>query len=305
VDSALGQSYPAIEVLIVNDGSDDDTEAVARGYGDRVRYVYRPNGGLSAARNSGIAQARGAYFKFLDADDSLHPDQIAWQMAALAGRPNCVSLTGVRLYRDRCPEQFLDHLPTAKALLPDLFRDIDWGGIHGFLFPAGLVRAVGGFDATLRFAEDWNFFCRVGLHGPLLLTDPRIGAYYRLRAGSMSTNRVGMTTTRAGLLIELHDLLQAASRPDWFGLDLLKLEQATYHGLVLQGVRDPRLLDGLLTRIHELQRREGFGLFGWRFRLLARLLGYARAERVRAHILRITRKKPPEALDTGAWRESA
>src|SRR6516164_9832221 len=77
IDSILGQSYPAVEAVVVNDGSDDDTEAVARRYGDRVRYAWRPNGGISAARNWGIAHARGAYLKFLDADDYLHPDQVA------------------------------------------------------------------------------------------------------------------------------------------------------------------------------------------------------------------------------------
>src|SRR3954464_13524952 len=86
IDSVLAQTYPAVECVVVNDGSPDDTEAVARGYGDRVRYVARPNGGISAARNSGSAVARGAYLKFLDADDHLHPEQVAWQMEAVGGR---------------------------------------------------------------------------------------------------------------------------------------------------------------------------------------------------------------------------
>jgi glycosyltransferase involved in cell wall biosynthesis len=303
LDSALGQSHAAVEVLVVNDGSDDDTEAVARSYGDRIRYLWRPNGGLSAARNSGIREARGRYLKFLDADDALHPDQIAWQVEAVQGRDDCVSLTAVRLYRDGHPEQFIDHVPQAKALLPDLFQDIDWGGIHGFLFPTALVRAVGGFDESLRFAEDWNFFCRVGLHDPVLTTDARVGAYYRLRAGSMSTNRPGMAATRGRLLCDLHDILRAKGRRDWFGLDLLKVEQATYQGLVQMGVRQPELLDGLLRRLRELQAVEGFGLYGWRFRLLARLLGYARAERLRGFLVRALRKRPPESLDIAAWRE--
>jgi glycosyltransferase involved in cell wall biosynthesis len=305
LDSALAQSYPAVEIIVVNDGSDDDTEAVTRRYGDRVRYVYRANGGLSAARNTGIAQVRGTYLKFLDADDYLHPDQLAWHMAAMAGRADRVSMTGVRLFRDGHPDQFIDHVPAASALLPDLFRDMDWGGIHGYLFPTALVRAVGGFDESLRFAEDWNFFCRIGLHAPQLMTDPRIGAFYRLRAGSMSTNRVGMITTRAGLIMELHDILRDAGRADWFGIDLLKLEQVTYHGLFLKGVSDRAMLDGLLARIKELQKREGFGHFGWRFRMMARMLGYERAERVRTRIIHLLGKKAPEALDTAAWRDSA
>src|ERR1700761_1458333 len=86
VESVLAQTYPHVETIVVNDGSPDDTEAVAGRYGDRIRYVWRPNGGISAARNTGITQARGAYLKFLDSDDLLHPEQIARQMEALAGR---------------------------------------------------------------------------------------------------------------------------------------------------------------------------------------------------------------------------
>src|SRR5437660_6526968 len=85
IDSALAQTYRPIQVLVVNDGSPDDTEKVARAYGDRIDYIYRENGGLSAARNTGIARATGFYLKFLDSDDQLHPEQIARQMDALAG----------------------------------------------------------------------------------------------------------------------------------------------------------------------------------------------------------------------------
>ena len=121
IDSALAQTYRPIEVVVVNDGSPDGTEKVARGYGDRIVYLHRENGGLSAARNTGIARAIGFYFKFLDSDDQLHPEQVARQVEALAGREDCASLTAVRLYRDGHPEEYLDHVPRAANLLPDLF----------------------------------------------------------------------------------------------------------------------------------------------------------------------------------------
>jgi glycosyltransferase involved in cell wall biosynthesis len=74
IDSALAQTYSPVEVVVVNDGSPDDTEKVALSYGDAIVYVGRANGGLSAARNSGIACAKGRFLKFLDADDHLHPE---------------------------------------------------------------------------------------------------------------------------------------------------------------------------------------------------------------------------------------
>jgi GT2 family glycosyltransferase len=302
IDSALAQTYSPLEVIVVNDGSPDDTEKVAQSYGDRIVYIHRPNGGLSAARNTGIARAQGRYFKFLDSDDYLHPEQIAWQMEALAGREDCASLTATRLFRDGKPEDHIDHVPQAKALLPDLLQDGDWGAPIAWLFPAELVRAVGGFDESLRFSEDWDFFIKLGVLGATLLVDRRVGCYYRQRPGSMSANRAGMATARARILTRLHDQLRGAERPDWFGLDLLKNEQGVYQGLMQFGVKDAELADGLLRRILELQKRVGFGQFGWRFRLMARLLGYARAERLRAFVVRALRIKPPETLDTQAWR---
>ncbi len=304
IDSALAQTYQPVEVIVVNDGSPDNTEEVAKRYGDRLRYVRRVNGGVSAARNTGIAHVRGEYVKFMDSDDHLHLEALAWQMQALAGCDNRVSMTGVRLYRDGHPEQYVDHVVTVKTLLPHLFKDMDWGNLHGFLFPTKLVRATGGFEEWARHGEDWHFLCKIGLLDPEFVTDPRIGAYYRLRGGTASTNRLLMATTRARLLTELHDTLKEKGRLDWFGIDLLKMEQKIYQSVVRMQVRDAPLLDNLLKRIQELQAQEGFGAFGWRFRLLATMFGYARAERLRGWIIRALNIRPPEELDTAAWRHT-
>jgi glycosyltransferase involved in cell wall biosynthesis len=304
IDSALAQTYSHVEVIVVDDGSPDDTEAVARRYGDRIAYVRRANGGLSAARNSGMARARGVHFKFLDADDHLHPEQLARQVEALAGRTDRVSLTTVRLYRDGAPDDFLDHVPWATALLPDLFRPLDWGGIHGFLIPAELARAAGGFDESLAVHEDWDLLVRVGMRAPGLLTDPRVGAYYRQRAGSLSTRRSETLLTRARKLIEVHDELRDGPRPDWFGIDLLRAEKEAYYGLLLRKLGDAGLRRRLLQRIGELERREGPAFGGWRFRALTRLVGYALAERLRVGVVRLLQIRPPETLDTAAWRQN-
>jgi glycosyltransferase involved in cell wall biosynthesis len=305
VESVLAQTHPAVEAVVVNDGSDDDTESVARRYGERVRYVWRPNGGISAARNTGIAHARGAYLKFLDADDYLHREQVARQVELSRGRDDFVSFTGVRLFRDGRPEEYIDHVPQATALLPDLFQPLDWGSILGFLFPARLVREAGGFAEGVTHAEDWDFACRVGLLDPAFGVDSRVGCYYRQRAGSASADRTTWIRSQSRLTVRLHDELRKRGRRDWFGLDLLKLEQGLYEGLVRKRVREPELLDGMLARIKELQAVEGFGNYGWRFRLMVRVLGYARAERLRSFVVKALDIHPPESLDTASWRLSS
>jgi glycosyltransferase involved in cell wall biosynthesis len=77
IESALAQTYPEVEVIVVDDGSTDGSGDVARGFGDRVKVCRKENGGLSSARNRGVAAARGTYITFLDSDDVLMPDFVA------------------------------------------------------------------------------------------------------------------------------------------------------------------------------------------------------------------------------------
>ena len=74
IDSALSQTYPSVEVILVNDGSTDDTDKVAKSYGKQIQYLRQDNHGVVAARNNGAALAKGKYVCFLDADDKLHPN---------------------------------------------------------------------------------------------------------------------------------------------------------------------------------------------------------------------------------------
>src|ERR1035438_9429294 len=80
VGSVLGQSYPNIELIVVDDGGTDDTRQRLGPYIDRIRYIYQDNQGVGAARNTGIAAARGEYIALLDADDIWHPRKIELQM---------------------------------------------------------------------------------------------------------------------------------------------------------------------------------------------------------------------------------
>ncbi len=85
IDSALNQTYPNCEVIVVNDGSDDDgaTESIARSYGDKIRYYVKENGGVATAVNLGIEKMKGEYFAWLSHDDMFYPDKIERQIRAL------------------------------------------------------------------------------------------------------------------------------------------------------------------------------------------------------------------------------
>ena len=88
IDSVLRQGYPDVEIIVVDDGSVDDTRAVVAQYGDRVRYVYQPNAGVGAARNTGIRHAAREFVAFLDSDDRWHDFKLSMQMALFRARPD-------------------------------------------------------------------------------------------------------------------------------------------------------------------------------------------------------------------------
>jgi len=279
IESCLAQTYKPIEIIVVNDGSDDDTEQVARSFGDRIRYVWRANGGLAAARNTGISHASGQFLKLLDSDDHLHPEQIEWQVQALAERPGAVSLTTVRAYQADDPRRFEDFAPTIQNLLPDMLDNPDCG-VHGFLFPSELVRAVRGFSESCRIAEDWEFFCRLGRLRVPVLGDHRVGAYYRLQRDSMSTCKAGMAIEVARQLIAMHDEFREGPLRDWFGSKLLGSEQRAYRRLLLNSSPEPELEEQLLKRILELRKIAKPPSGTWKFDVASLIFGYRSAERL-------------------------
>src|SRR5690606_5350603 len=88
LESALTQTWPATEIIVVDDGSSDDSLAIARGFAPRgVKVISQTNRGASAARNRGLAEARGDFIQYLDADDLLSPRKIELQLARLASAP--------------------------------------------------------------------------------------------------------------------------------------------------------------------------------------------------------------------------
>ena len=101
VDSVLGQTWPAHEVIVVDDGSSDDTRSLAEGYGDAVRVIYQSNAGVSVARNRGAEAATGNWLAFLDADDWYYPERLRWHAEWIADDPSLdvpVSYTHLRAH---------------------------------------------------------------------------------------------------------------------------------------------------------------------------------------------------------------
>jgi len=179
IDSALKQSYPNIEVVVVDDGSTDNTQAILTEYGDKIRYVCQANQGASAARNRGLVEARGEFIAFLDADDAYLPGNIAEKMNFLAAHNKyawCYSNwawahdNGQAYMFGHEPALTLAHLKACG----DVFLKALQGyrlGTNVFLFRRDVIDAVGGFDENLTVLEDYDLYLRAAAMFPLGYVD--------------------------------------------------------------------------------------------------------------------------------------
>jgi len=178
IQSALDQTYANLEVILVDDGSTDDSLAVASRF--PIQVFPRENGGVSVARNFGAAQSRGAFLIFLDSDDKFEPQAVEHLVKALATAPPQVAYAYCQMRSFGSEERLYPSKPfSPRALVTAAFVNAS------ALVRRDAFEAVGGFDPTwLLGHEDMELWVRMlyhGLHG-LLVPEPLI--WYRRHAAS-------------------------------------------------------------------------------------------------------------------------
>lgn len=171
IDSVLAQTYTDYEIIVVDDGSTDGTgEALQARYGDRIRYVWQENQGESVARNRGIEMARGEYVAFLDSDDMWLPEKLEKQIAFLSENPEIKLVFSSAVMIDAGGRIIGDDSRKATATPPkpltleELCFRTHVLSTSTVLMAAALLRSIGGFDPSLRYAEDYDLWMRLRLH---------------------------------------------------------------------------------------------------------------------------------------------
>lgn len=227
IESALTQTYPNIEVIVIDDGSTDRTSDVIRSFGQRVRSAWQPNAGLAAARNAGCRLAQGGLIALMDADDLCSPDRVARQVQAFERFPEIVlcgsdfsafseqgevsSSFGGEYYSEIAAGSgglaskygIRARLPADLASGSRLFEYDSVEVLSGCVYPAlafgnfvhpptvmlrrEVLFKVGSFDESIRYNSDWECFVRMSRVGPFAHVCRALLAY-RLSAAQMSSS---------------------------------------------------------------------------------------------------------------------
>lgn len=269
IDSVIGQTYRQIEIIVVNDGSTDNTSEVLSRYQGRIRVITQKNKGLSNARNMGIQHAKGEYIAFLDADDYWLPRKLEYQVQLMNQRPDIgfcstmarvETLEGIVLSVWRCPK--ID-TPTLHTIF--MQNSAIPGSGSGVMVRSDVLLGMGHFDEKLKSLEDIDMWMRLSAETEYACIPEALTVIVR-RDNSMSGNLDVMRRSSFEVMKKNRHLLDKRYRGRFWQAcyagvlaDIAKWEyrsgqkeKAILHlleGLVRSGEQRARLLIGLLFAI--------------------------------------------------------
>ena len=288
LQSALAQTWPRNEIIVVDDGSTDSTAEVARGFKE-VRVVSTENCGLSGAQNNAFPLSQGDYIQYLDADDLLVPDKIERQLAALrefdSKRVLLSSPWAPFYYRIRharfVRNSLCQDLPPVEWLLRKMEQNLHMQNAT-WLVSRELAEAAGPWDTRLHFDQDGEYFCRVLLASEGTRFVPGIGMYYRA-SGTNSVSYIGNSDKKKESLLfsmKLHiQYLRSLEQSERVRKACLAYLQLRY-GNVFYPER-PDLMQEAQQLAGMLGGRLKPPKLSWKYLWIQKLFGLAVAKRVR------------------------
>jgi glycosyltransferase involved in cell wall biosynthesis len=204
IASALAQRDVALEVIVVDDGSTDDTASALAGLGGRIRYLQQPTRGVAAARNTGARSARGEWLAFLDSDDLWRPHKLARQLAYHARVPRLrASQTGEIWIRNGVRVNACRHhrKPDGDIFAASVARCVV--SPSAVLLRRDLFEELGGFDESLEVCEDYDLWLRLGARELVGLLDEPLVVKRGGHADQLSRRHWGMDRFRVASLVRL------------------------------------------------------------------------------------------------------
>jgi len=283
IDSVLAQSFKDFEVLVIDDGSTDETESLIQRYGAEVRYVRQQNSGVAIARNRGIEQSRGRYVSFLDADDTWSASKLERQLAAMSENRQyriCYSAFTV-VASDLAPIGVTRSCRQADALEDLLLRGNVVATPSTVMGERSLFIEAGGFDPALSQCADWDMWVRLAALSDFLYVDEPL-VNYRQHGENMSRDatlleRDSLRVLEKGFAMSaLTDRLRSHRRPA-FARNYMVLAGTYFHARRY----------GDFIRCAARAIAGDFRQAGYLMRFPIRLASRLRPDRSRAHGLEI------------------
>jgi glycosyltransferase involved in cell wall biosynthesis/SAM-dependent methyltransferase len=185
IESVIAQTYQPLQIIVIDDGSTDNTREIAESY-TQVNYVFQFNSGLSAARNAGFDQSSGEFVVFLDADDWLYPEGVSANVHELQKRPDCAFVSG---WHDKVDE-FRRSVKNDEqiAVSDNHFIQLLKGnyiGMHAAVMYRRSILQNYRFDTSLKACEDYDLYLRIARDHPVISHSKKIAAY-RIHGANMS-----------------------------------------------------------------------------------------------------------------------
>ncbi|HJR34947.1 MAG TPA: glycosyltransferase family A protein [Gemmatimonadales bacterium] len=212
ISSVHRQTVPGIELIVVDDGSDDgaELERVVAGAGPGIRLLRQPNRGVSAARNLGLRQSEGDFLVFLDSDDLLLPNYVARQLEFLTAHPDtAVAYCDAELFGEGAPPgvRFMDQCPSAGEVTFSSLVEQRCTVLTTVMARRAALEAVGGYDEALRSSEDFDLWLRMTKGGFRIGYQRELLARHRIRPGSLASDRVWMYDHALAVLAKAREQL--------------------------------------------------------------------------------------------------
>lgn len=191
IESVLSQTYKNIEIFVVDDGSKDNSAEVLGEFGDQIHTIFQQNAGVAAARNNGVANSKGDFIAFLDADDVWLPNKIEMQVERFLTDKKLglvhVAVQEINATGENLDTRFDGLSGEVSHELLLLERGVVLGGGSGMMIPREVFNEVGGFDLRLSTSADWDLFYQISSRYPISLVS-EILLKYRIHGSNMHGN---------------------------------------------------------------------------------------------------------------------